>query len=189
MIYIRNTTDFSFENTVVTIGKFDGLHMGHQLLLKELKKYEALGLKSVVLSFDFAPMEILKGQKIKPIYTEEEKLKLLEANGPEVYIEYPFTKKTADTEAIDFLREVLIEKLGARVIVAGDDFAFGKDRRGDADFIRAHASEFDYEAVICPKLLIGEEVVSSTAIRKKLECGDMRGAELMLNKSYFNETI
>lgn len=185
MIYIHNTKDFHFENTVVTIGKFDGLHLGHQMLFSEMKKYTQMGLKSVVLSFDFSPLEILRGQKVAPIYSEEEKIKLLEANGPDVYIEYPFNAETAGTEAIDFLKDVLIGKLGARVIVAGDDFAFGKDRKGDAQFLRTYAPEYGYEAVICPKLMIGEEAVSSTAIRGKIERGDRAGADLMLNRSYF----
>lgn len=185
MIYLHDTTDFKFENTVVTIGKFDGLHMGHQLLLDELKKYRNLGLKSVVLSFDFTPMEVLTGRKVRPIYTEEEKINLLKANGPDIYIEYPFTQKTADTEAVDFLQKVLIGQLGARVIVAGDDFAFGKGRKGDTAFLKNHADEFGYRVVICPKMTISDEVVSSTAIRNKLESGDSAGAEIMLNKSYF----
>lgn len=186
MKYIHGTTDFKMNNTCVTIGKFDGLHMGHQMLIGELKKYEAHGLTSVMLTFDMAPSEVLHGEKEKQLYSEEERVRLLEKKGPQVLISYPFTRETAATEPYDFLKEVLIGKLGACVIVIGDDFRFGKDRKGDAAFLIAHEREFDYTTVVCPRLAINENIVSSSFIRDKLVAGESQTAEIMLNRAFFD---
>lgn len=187
MIYIRGTTDFHFDGTCVTVGKFDGLHAGHQVLLDELKRYEAQGLTSVMLTFEFAEEAGRTEAERTRLMTPAERFALLEKRGPQVCIEYPFTRETMMTEAYDFLKDVLIGQLGASVIVMGDDFRFGKGRAGDAAFLTAHEAEFGYKTVVCPRLTIDGETVSSSVIREKIARGELNGARSMLNRGYFDK--
>ncbi len=185
MIYIRHTTDFKFSNSCVTIGKFDGLHLGHQVLLDELKEYESRGLTSIMLTIDFVEKDFPDRKNSNQIYSESERVMMLEKNGPQVMIAYPFTRETMQTDPEVFLKEVLIEKLGAKVIVTGDDFCFGKDRKGNSDFLKAMQEKYDYKAVICDRFKVGEDIVSSSLIREKLKDGDLVTAEKYLNQEYF----
>ena len=187
MIYLRNTTDFKFNNTCVTIGKFDGLHLGHQLLIDTIRACEKEGLTSVMLSLDILPGTFDGNVPQQRIYTEAERVEMLEKKGPQIMISYPFTRETLSTEAEVFLKEVLIDRLGAKVIVMGDDFCFGKNRLGDAGFLTARAELYGYRTVVCPRIMYKGEVVSSTLIRARLAEGDRAGAAELLNPGYFGK--
>ena len=130
MEYITSS-DFHFKDTAVALGKFEGIHRGHQLLMDEVKKQELHGLQSVVFTFDRPTRLTLTGDtKYKQIYTKEERKTILEKRGINILIEHPFTKEFAALTPERFIREVLVEKVGAKVIVVGTDFHFGKNRSG-----------------------------------------------------------
>lgn len=185
MQLVKNTTDFQFHNTCVTIGKFNGLHRGHQLLVEELKKHETEGLTSVMLAFDMSGFR--PGPAEQDIYSEEERLRFLKQNGPQVYISYPFTAKTAAMEPEEFVEKILIGQLGARVIVVGDDFRFGRNRAGDAELLKTLERKYNFKTTVIKRIGLNGEIISSSAIRGHMTQGDSKVAEDMLNRSYWSE--
>lgn len=184
MEYIYGSTDFKYHNTCVTLGKFDGLHRGHQLLLSELAKFEQQGLTSVMFTFDYHPGNLFSEKEIDLIYTEEEKKELLSRLGPKVLISYPFTEETASMEPEDFIKEVLIGKLDAKAIVIGTDYRFGRKRKGDAELLKKYSLVYGYELVVCEKLTYHDKVISSTRIREELKSGQIESVNEMLGRPY-----
>lgn len=193
MIFISGTKDIRMENTAVAVGKFDGLHLGHQSLIKKINSYKNHKMTSVVLTFNYHPASMLEGKEPKLVYTSSERRILAERMGVDVLIEYPFTEETAHMEAVDFIREVLIGRLGARHIVVGEDFRFGNERRGNTDLLMGMSLPLGYNAHICPKVhtllseaqKTSEEVeISATLIRSALARGAMETANQMLGMPY-----
>ena len=109
MEYIHNTEQFQFHNTVVALGKFDGMHKGHQLIFDELLKYKEMGYQAAVFSFDRPPLNMLKHKHMSVIYTTNEKTKLLAKRGIDIYIEHPFTDEFSHLSPEDFVIKVLLE--------------------------------------------------------------------------------
>ncbi|MBE5961303.1 MAG: bifunctional riboflavin kinase/FAD synthetase [Lachnospiraceae bacterium] len=184
MEYIYGKTDFQFQNTCVTLGKFDGLHRGHQLLLNELTKFQKQGLTSVMFTFDYHPGNLFSDREIDLIYTEQEKKELLGRFGTEVLISYPFTEETASMEPEEFITEVLIGKLDAKAIVVGSDYRFGRGRRGDVMMLHDYAAMYGYELIVCEKLQYKGSVISSTRIREAIANGNITEANDMLGHAY-----
>jgi len=178
--------EFLLKNTCVTIGKFDGLHLGHQMLLAEMQKYQN-SYTTVMLNFDFSQWEntLKKGSESRKLYTEEQKISCLEKKGPAVLIEYPFDRVTADTSAYDFIKDILIGQLDAKVIVVGENFRFGRAAQGDTAFLKEYEREFGYKTIIMDCVKINDRVVSSTRIRDEISHGNLSQAEVLLNKNYW----
>ena len=127
MQVICNTEDFQItEKTAVTLGKFDGIHKGHQLLLNALLEKKKQGLKTVVFTFFVPP--IPGREDVRQLTPNDEKKKFLEAYGIDYLIEYPFTEKVRHTAPKDFIQEILCKKLCAAFVAAGPDFCFGYER-------------------------------------------------------------
>lgn len=184
MEYIYGTTEFEFHNTCVTLGKFDGLHRGHQLLLKELESFEQRGLTSVMFTFDYHPGNLFLEKEIELLYTEDEKKELLSRNGPNVLISYPFTEETAAMEPEEFIKEILIGKLDAKAVVIGSDFRFGRKRRGDITMLSEYLLQYGVQLVVCDKVTLDGQVISSTKIRSELRLGHMEAVNEMLGYPY-----
>lgn len=184
MEYICGKTEFQYHNSCVTLGKFDGLHRGHQLLFSHLYKYEQLGYTSVIFTFDYHPGNLFLEGEIDLIYTEEEKIALLSEEGPQVLISYPFTKESASMEPEEFISKVLIQQLDTKIIVVGADFRFGCKRRGDVSMLREYAEVYGYELIICDKLMLDGQAISSTRIREELHLGHMEYVNEMLGHPY-----
>lgn len=173
MKFINGTTDFKLYNTCIAMGKFDGMHMGHQYLFHELMKYKEKGLTSVIFTFDFHPYNFFSDKKIPLIYTEEEKKLLLLQYEPDVFLSYPFTRETSLMEPEDFIIDVLIKRLGVKIIVIGKDFKFGRKRRGDADMLNKFAKTYGYEVIVYEKFKLNNSIISSSLIRNELVNGNM----------------
>lgn len=185
MEYISQDT-FTMGNTAVSLGKFDGVHRGHRLLMEEIKKSSKReGLTSVVFTFSVHPSTLLTPEHARMIYTEDEKRILLEELGLDVMISYPFTKETLKMTAKNFVSQVLIGKLHAKRIVVGSDFRFGKGRQGDVDMLRQYSRVYGYELVVVDKLKENGQVISSTGIRQLLKSGEMERANALLGSPYF----
>lgn len=184
MDYICGKTKFQYHNSCVTLGKFDGLHRGHQLLLSYLAKYEKLGFTSVMFTFDYHPGNLFSEREIDLIYTEEEKKTLLTADGPQVLISYPFTKESASMEPEEFIKQVLVKQLDAKIIVVGTDYRFGSKRRGDVTMLQEYALEYGYEVIVCEKIMFDGQVISSTRIREELRNGKIEYVNEMLGHPY-----
>lgn len=196
MIFISGTKDIRLENTAVAIGKFDGLHRGHQSLINKINSYKSSGMTSVVLTFNYHPASMINGTEPVLVYTSEERRILADRLGVDILIEYPFTEATAHMDAADFIREVLIGHLGARHIVVGEDFRFGRERRGNTDLLMGMSLPLGYNAHICPKvrMMLPEDFsskateesaeISATLIRKAIAAGRMELANEMLGMPF-----
>lgn len=184
MKYIHGKTEFNLSNTCVTLGKFDGLHLGHQLLFEQLKKEKKTGYQSVMFTFDYHPSNLFSEKELALIYTEEEKRYLLEKSFLDVFISYPFTDKTASIEPEEFIEKVLIEKLDAKIIVVGDDFRFGKKRRGDVKLLQQLSTRYNYQVKVFEKRKMDNKIISSTLIRTELAKGNIEYANELLGSPY-----
>lgn len=170
------------KGSVVAIGNFDGVHKGHQAVISSAKKQaDALGVPLIILTFDPHPREVLVPQKAPMRLTPlEEKCDLLARYGAEGVYVIPFSLAYAKTSARAFIEETLTAALGAKLVVVGADFAFGRNREGDVETLKK-AGGFDVEALPLQK---GHEgVYASTAIREHIKNGDTEKARAMLGHS------
>ncbi len=184
MKYIAGNTDFKLKNTAVTLGKFDGLHLGHQLLLNQIKSYKSQGYTTVMFSFLYHPSNLLSEKEFELIYTEEEKKAKLKRSGLDVLISYPFTLKTRSIEPEAFIRDILVDQLDAKVIAVGNDFHFGYERRGDVSLLKKFEKNYGYKVIACEKKRSGNQIISSSAIRNELKEGNIEAANAMLGQPY-----
>jgi riboflavin kinase/FMN adenylyltransferase len=184
MEYIAGNTHFKFKNTAVTLGKFDGLHLGHQQLIDRVISYKEQGLTAVMFSFLLHPGNLFSDKEFEQIYTEEEKLARLNHSGIDVLISYPFTEETRSMDPEDFIKDILVDKLDAKIIIVGNDYRFGLRRRGDVALLKEYEAEYGYKVIACEKKRWKNEVISSSAIRAALKEGNMEAANAMLGQPY-----
>ena len=185
MKYIKNTTDFLIEEpTVISLGKFDGIHRGHELLLEQLLKKKKEGLATVIFTFDIPPKKKLEEEDVKVLTTNEEKMHMFDTFGIDYLIECPFTQEVMSMEPEDFMR-MLVSKLSVKCIVAGEDFCFGHNRRGNYKMLQRYAELLSYEAIILPKMKEDARDISSTYVREEIAAGRIEKANKLLGYSYF----
>lgn len=179
-------TDFRIEEpTVVTIGKFDGRHRGHQKLLGrmlELKRQK--GYRAAVFTFDTAPMAKLSGTDQKVITTNQERRNNMAKMGIDYLVEYPFTRDVVHLSAEAFVREILIGKMNARAMVVGTDCGFGYQRSGNAQVLKELSSRYGYELEVIVKEQDEKRDISSTYIKEELAGGRMEKANNLLGEPY-----
>ena len=170
----------------VTIGAFDGVHLGHQAVLAHLKEEAgSLGVSTTVVTFEPLPGEYLRPLEAPPrITTLRDKWPLLEACGVERVLCLPFNDRLRTLSARAFVEQVFVEGLGVRYLAFGDDFRFGNRREGDLDYVRALADEFGYAVAPTPTLEADGERISSTRIRAALAEADFEGARRLLGRPF-----
>ena len=169
MKYIENSKEFQCRNSVVTLGKFDGIHKGHGLLLEELRKYT--DKTKVVFTFYEHPKTILEKQQ-KLLTLEEEKKNILAQEKIDMMVSYPFDEETRTMSPLTFIEQVLVSQLDAKVIVVGEDFCFGSRRSGNVALLKEVAKDYGFEVIAKEKLQLQGEIVSSSRIRKEMEQGN-----------------
>ena len=185
MKYIKNTTEFLIEEpTAISLGKFDGIHRGHELLLEELMRKKNEGLATVIFTFDIPPKQNFLNEELKVLTTNEEKRYMFDSFGIDYLIECPFTTEIMNMEAEDFIR-MLVEKLSVKCIVAGEDFCFGHNRRGNYQMLQEFSKSLSYEAVIFPKMKEEHRDISSTYVREEIANGNIELANKLLGYPYF----
>lgn len=185
MKIIENTTEFNIsEKTAVAIGKFDGFHRGHQKLLRKLKEQKDNGLASVVFTFVPSPAAFFARQPMKDLMTVEEKRSIFRRIGVDYLIEYPFCQETADMEPFDYIKDVLVGRLNARCIVAGDDVSFGRNGAGGCGLLKEKASKYGYKVIVIDKVLYMEREISSTFVREEVKNGSMELVGRLLGAPY-----
>nr|WP_317358167.1 bifunctional riboflavin kinase/FAD synthetase [uncultured Tyzzerella sp.] len=174
------------QQTIVTIGNFDGIHIGHKKLITTTKKYALeKGLKSVVITFSPHPLEIIKNNiPFLYIFSEEEKNREMEKENIDFFIKYPFTKDFANISPKDFVN-ILIEKLNCKILVVGEDYCFGKNRTGNVEILKNICKEKGIEVIKIYNIVIDGERVSSSIIRECLNNRNIKKANLLLNKPYY----
>lgn len=178
---IRHSSD---QNTLITIGVFDGVHLGHQHLINELKKQaKERNLQSCLITFKDHPSKVLGQDDIKLILSLEERNLALSQMGLDQIIMLSFTPEISTVSATDFVG-YLLDHLHMKGIVVGSDFALGRNRAGDATALRRLSHIMDFSVSVVSPVVIENQIVSSTAIRRALLSGNVSKARLMLGRNY-----
>ncbi|MFZ9707240.1 MAG: bifunctional riboflavin kinase/FAD synthetase [Ilumatobacteraceae bacterium] len=175
--------------TVVTIGAYDGVHLGHRAVISQVReRANALGAKSVVVTFDRHPASVVRPESAPKLLTDaQQKLELLASTGVDATLVVPFGESQSKEAPRDFVQRVLIEALRMHEVIVGEDFHFGYKRGGNVALLREMAPANDFE--VAPLKLVARadgvnEAVSSTAIRRALSGGDVRRAADMLGRNH-----
>lgn len=184
MKIINNISDLQLNNTAISIGKFDGIHKGHRLLIDELLKLKDKGLLATIFTFSKAPNEIIKHSHEKVILTKNERYRFYESIGIDVLVEYPTSDELIHMDREAFLKNILIDEMGMKAIVCGKDFKFGFNRLGNIEFIKKMSGTYGYVPVILEKLKDNNSDISSTRIRKLIEDGNILEVNRLLGYSY-----
>lgn len=184
MEYIKGLDYEIKEPVVLSIGKFDGLHKGHEKLMEEIARKKKEGLKAVVFTFDIPPKKELLQKETTVLTTNCERMHLFEKIGIDYLIECPFTDEIIHMPAEVFLK-MIVERFSIKCIVAGTDCHFGYQRKGDYKMLQDMSKELGYEAIIIEKMQYKGQDISSTFIRKEVENGNMELVNELLGYSYF----
>jgi len=190
MRLVRHLRDLPFKQmragSVVTIGAYDGLHLGHEQLLARVRAASSeRELPSVVMSFEPTPKEFFATDSPPArLMRFREKFEALADHGIDYFYCPRFDARMRDISANDFIRRILIHGLGARHIVVGDDFQFARKREGNIEQLRNASRALEYDIEQVPSIVVDDVRVSSTAIREALWSGDLQGATALLGRPY-----
>ena len=190
MKIFRNIEDIKdIKNAVVTTGSFDGVHIGHKVIINRLKKLASLiNGESVLITFHPHPRRVLypesEGKDLLLINSQREKIELLKKAGLDNLIIINFTKEFAQTSSLDFVKEILLKKVKAKKIIVGFNHYFGHNKEGNYQSLHKLADEYNFDVEEIPEQDIQNETVSSTKIRKALHDGDIQRANAYLDHQY-----
>lgn len=176
----------TFNNTVLTIGTFDGVHLGHRVILNEVVKHaKAVNGESVLITFEPHPRKLLfPDQSLKLLTPLHEKIELIQQAGIQHVVVAPFTKTFSELTAQEYIENFLVKYFHPESIIIGYDHHFGHDRRGDIHLLRTYEAKHQFNVVEIPAQLIDQAAVSSTKIRHALEQGHVHDATHMLGRDY-----
>jgi len=184
MQHYRSLEEVNLQNSWLTVGVFDGVHRGHQQIIKKLTAgAHASDAPAVVLTFDPHPASVLSGHEIKCLTLPDERADLFEKLGVDVVITERFTRELSAVTAYDFMSR-LTRQLGLRHLLIGYDFAMGKGREGNAARLTEIGLELGYAVEVVPALSDESGVISSTEIRKLVEVGNVAEAARLLARPY-----
>ena len=174
-----------FPNACVTIGNFDGVHLGHQRLFDVVKEraHHSHGI-SVAITFNPHPLQVLRPGGIKLISNCEQKIELIAHSGINVLIVIPFDREFAATPATRFVDEILIRRIGAKQLFVGYDYAFGKGRTGDINFLRQQGEKKGFSVTVIEAYYEDDILVSSTKVRELVTAGNMAETTKLLGRHY-----
>jgi riboflavin kinase / FMN adenylyltransferase len=189
VLTVRNTRHFRIESpSIVTIGTFDGVHLGHQKILSRLQQLKkSTGLKAVVLTFEPHPRKVLfpSQSDLKLITLVDEKLDLLENYGVDVAVVYPFDKHFSQIEPKAYIEDILVKSLKVKHLVIGYDHKFGKNRSGDIKVLQKFAPDYNYSVEEIDALDVDHIAISSSKIRHAIEEGNIELANNYLGHYFF----
>jgi len=175
-----------FADSFVTIGNFDGVHLGHHMLFSEVvsRAYQKQGI-SVVITFDPHPLQVMRPEiGIKLISTYEQKVEMIELAGIDILVVIPFTRDFAATSAEAFVDEVLVKTIGVRELVVGYDYAFGKGRQGNIEFLKEQGRLKGFPVTVVEPYYVDDMLVSSSKIRELVSQGRMMDVKKLLGRNY-----
>lgn len=181
MQHITSVTELQLYQTAVALGKFDGFHRGHQLLLEQVRKWQEQGLTGVI--FTFAPAGETIGST-KHIDSHMEKIHKAEAAGIDILLEYPFTKTFAGLEPEAFVAEILVKQLDVKAVAVGRDFRFGNNRKGDVSTLEQLGNRYGFHVMTFDKRMVQQEEISSSSIRMAIEAGQMEFVTASMGQGY-----
>jgi riboflavin kinase/FMN adenylyltransferase len=193
MITVSSTAEIpaGLPESSITIGKFDGIHLGHQQLLAEaIESAEEHSLIPVVVTFDRHPHTILSpGTEPQALIGSTQKSELLDEAGIEIVLNLPFDKYLSKLTPEEFVRTVLVESLKAKIVTIGEGFRFGVDQQGDVETLKELGKQLGFHVRVIPNYLIDGEVVSTSRIRSMLLDGNVRGAAKMLGRLHSSQGV
>lgn len=185
MICYKNISEFHIEEpTALSLGKFDGVHRGHEELIVRLMRYKHQGLKTAVFTFDIPPKKLTENHNYRLLTTNQEKQAIFEERGVDYLLQCPFTPEVMHMEPEDFVAW-LVRNLHVKSIVVGSDFHFGHNRRGDHALLGLLAEKYGYELTVVDKLQYHGRDISSTYVREEILKGNMEEASELLGYSFF----
>ncbi len=187
MNIFRDINELKFEkNTVLTLGTFDGIHLGHKQIIKRvIDCSEKENLRNLVITFHPHPRKVINPElNLKLLTTRDEQIEIFEQLGVMNLLIINFTKEFSQLTPTDFIKSILIEKTGLRKIVIGYDHHFGKGRGGDVEFLKSCSEKYSFDVLQIEPFLVDNEPVSSTKIRSAIESGDLTRANKMLGRIY-----
>lgn len=186
MMYITDNTEFQIEEaTVVTLGKFDGRHRGHQKLFHEMEAIKKeTGLASAVFTFRIAPASMIAGRAQPVITTNRERRSQLEKMGVDYLVEYPFDENVRHMAPETFVKEILVKQMGAKAVVVGTDCSFGYLGEGNAELLEKLSGPLGYRLRVVEKEKDDLRDISSTYIREELAKGNVAKANELLGEPY-----
>jgi len=179
-----------FHNAIVTMGNFDGVHIGHQALFKTvIDKAHQINGAAIAMTFDPHPIKVLRpGEYSFPLITmNEQKFELISQSGLDYLITIPFTQSFASISANEFIETILFKRIGAITLVVGADYSFGKKREGNIDLLNQFGKKLGFDVIVVPWIPVeslNNERVSSTRIRELVQKGDLYPVQMMLGRYY-----
>lgn len=185
MQYIKGIDQYKNENpTAITVGKFDGLHLGHEVLMNQVIEYQKKdNVDTVVLAFDMSPFYQKVNKNFESLLTNEEKAARLDGR-VDYFIDCPFDENISRIEAEDFIKDIFVETFHAKYIVIGADFQFGYNRRGDGEMLKKYSNVYGYKVEVMEKKKYQGREISSTFVKEELGKGNIQMAEKLLGYSY-----
>lgn len=186
MNIISGTTEFKIpDKTVVTLGKFDGIHNGHLLILNRMSEYKKRGLKTCVMTFDIPPASLGFGSDQEVLMMKSEKEQVLRKYDIDYLIEFPFYEKTASIGAQQFIEEFIVDRMNAKAVVVGVDCTFGHMAKGNADMLKDYGPIYDFEVTVLDRVKDGDIDLSSTYIRSLVREGKVDKADSLSFRPFF----
>lgn len=180
MKYFTQTTNFHVEEpTAITLGKFDGLHLGHKKLIKHVTDKKAKGARAVLFTFDTPPGSVIKEQFPEVLTTNEERRIFAEEAGIDYLVECPFVPEVMKMDPEAFVKDI-VEKLNVKYFVVGPDFRFGHKRKGNVDMLTELGSVYGYEVEVIEKEQLDGIDISSTYIREEIQKGNIEKGNQLL---------
>lgn len=188
MKILTDINNLSNENkpSVITLGNFDGLHLGHQILIKKVLSLAGeMHGRSVVFTFTPHPLKVLAPDRCPHLINiREEKIQLFRSMGIDLLVLAPFTLELSKKSPEAFVEEILCRSLCAKAIVVGQNYRFGRDRRGNVKFLKEMGRHLGFEVVVTEPVKIDNEMVSSTKIRQFLKKGEVEHAARLMGRPY-----
>jgi riboflavin kinase/FMN adenylyltransferase len=190
----NNINEFNCKkSTIITIGTFDGVHLGHQKILKKLNvEAENNGLESSVLTFFPHPRTVLNpDSSLKLINTIEERISLFKKSKIDNLIVHPFTKEFSELDSEDYVKNILVDQLKAKIVLIGYDHKFGKNRTADINNLKEYGIKYNFEVIEIKAEEINDIAISSTKIRNSIEEGDIQltNSYLGYEFSFFGKVV
>ena len=181
--------DHPYKNAVITIGNFDGVHIGHQALFhKVIEKAEELDGTSIAMTFEPHPIRVLKQNNHPPLITMyEQKVELIAKAGIDILICISFTREFASIPAKEFIERILVKRIGMKAVIVGEDYTFGKNREGNLDLLKTYGKQIGFEVIVVREIQMSnnsEDKISSTRIRELISDGKVAESQKLLGRHY-----
>lgn len=181
---IEDIEKLHMENTAVALGKFDGVHKGHRNIMERLVKEKEKGYTSLVFTFSRNPKNTDENTYEEKIFTENEQMLVYEKIGIDIIIVYPLSSGILNMSAEEFIKNILVDRLGVRKIICGENFRFGKDRLGDIQTLKISGERYGFETEVVAMMSENGQIISSTVIRGLIKEGRLEEAGKMLGHRF-----